>query len=192
MINFENLISKHCLESVDEKRIDNLKLKGYTVIETLKSDRIDLITMSAEFITNPEGWLDRFNIVVLPTDFSNFLVLVSPECPEVYIAEPSDIVELAESYLSEKRLNSRCQQGTTSTSSWSNSTWAGPWTSIQNEALSGKYNPGTLIYGGNNDLYITNVDGTFTQITSGIDNITYSAANINEPGKISVNLNCKC
>ena len=179
MINFENLISKHCLESVKEKSINDLK--GYTVIETVNSDGIsslDLITISAEFITNPEGWLDRFNIIVL----------VSPECPEVYIAEPSDIIELVESYLSEKKVNFR-HQGTTA-STWYNPETV-PWTNIH-DSWCGKYTPGTLIYGGNNDLYVTNTDGTFTQVTSSIDSISYSAANINEPGKISVNLNCKC
>lgn len=189
MINFENLISKHCLESVKEKSINDLK--GYTVIETVNSDGIsslDLITISAEFITNPEGWLDRFNIVVLPSGFNNLIVLVSPECPEVYIAEPSDIIELVESYLSEKKVNFR-HQGTTA-STWYNPETV-PWTNIH-DSWCGKYTPGTLIYGGNNDLYVTNTDGTFTQVTSSIDSISYSAANINEPGKISVNLNCKC
>lgn len=181
MINFENLISKHCLESAKEKSINDLK--GYTVIGTVNSDSIsslDLITTSAEFVTNPEGWLDKFNIVVLPSGFNNLMVLVSPECPEVYIAEPSDIIELVESYLSEKKVNFR-HQGTTA------STWYNPetvtWISNPHDSWCGKYTPGTIIYGGNNDLYVTNTDGTFTQVTSSVNSISYSAeANMNEPG----------
>ena len=99
----EDLKNNHCLKSAEI--IQNFDLTGYTVVDSIDiSDKcgfgiLKISTDMVKFITDPEGWLDEFSIIACPLGFKSLIILVSPECPEVYKTVASDIIELIESYL---------------------------------------------------------------------------------------------
>lgn len=99
----EDLKNNYCLKSAEI--IQNLDLTGYTVVNSIDiSDKcrfgiLNIYVDVVKFITDPEGWLDEFSIIACPLGFKNLIILVSPECPEVYKTVASDIIELIESYL---------------------------------------------------------------------------------------------
>ena len=174
MNDFKNLINQHCLESARTIH-KNTDLKYYTVLGTIERNQlIGDLNLAAEFITNSEGWLEKFTIIACPINNSSIIILVSPECPQVYIEEPSDIINLVKDYEQE-----HAESITTCIKRIVDS-------SVLNDGCT--YQPGTLISDpSTGGLWISNYDNTLTSITS--SNITYTASNsIDEPGNISINL----
>jgi len=181
---FDKLINQFCLENAKTVE-DNINLKYYTVLEVIKPDNVNynlnLCTGIVEFITNSDGWLEKFSIVVGHFGVKGLLVLVSDDCPQVYIEEPSDILNLVEAYISESTVSELKNFKT-----FINNTTVLTTNDINNN-LDSIYKSGTLIHDSSTgSLWLSNYDGKLTSISS--SNVTYTAASSCEPETVSIKL----
>lgn len=86
---FEDILKKNHLRIVDSEKEEDFL--GWIVIGTIKrtpGDLLDLRESRVIISTDPDSWLSEFKITWIPTaDSFDVFVMVSPECPELFIVD---------------------------------------------------------------------------------------------------------
>lgn len=90
----EEVLERYGIAEYPESFPRGQELVGYRIIGTIEK----CMYTSNCFITSPDIWMGKFKIIT-KADPVTTLILVSPECPEIYFVDPEDLIEFVSEYI---------------------------------------------------------------------------------------------